>query len=262
MISCGPRRRRPPGPNARRYHAAPERTARLDFLPWEWKEEKDLMFTDRAEAGRQLLPLVSGVRHGGDVTVVGIPRGGVIVAAEIARALESPLAVWVAQRICAPHRPHLALGTVGEDGDMAFDDETLLKYAVSPGYLVDEVRAQRAEAARRSRLYRPEDETMVLQDRHVVLVDDGAASGGSLKAALRGLKHYRPASITIAIPVAPQRLVRELSDEGETFHTLTRPLSVGDVSQFYRSFPAVSDTEVLAALQQSGLALPDTTESR
>jgi putative phosphoribosyl transferase len=227
---------------------------RLDFQPWEWKEEKDLMFADRAEAGRQLLPLLSGIRERGEVTVVGIPRGGVLVAAEIARALQAPLAVWVAQRIRAPHRPQVALGAVGEDGDMAFDEETLCKYAVSPGYLVDEVRAQRAEAARRSRLYRPEDAPIELHGRHVILVDDGAASGGTLRAALRGVKHYGPASLTIAVPVAPQRLVRELTDDGETFRTLTRPLSVGDTAQFYRSFPAVTDAEVLATLQERASA--------
>jgi predicted phosphoribosyltransferase len=78
---------------------------------------------------------------------------------------------------------------------------------------------------------------------------------------LRGLKHYGPASITIAVPVAPQRLVREIAEEGILFHALTRPLSVGDTAQFYRSFPAVTDAEVLAALEHSAPASAETTES-
>ena len=248
LNSVGPRRRRHAGVNARRYHAVPARSPGLDFPAWEWKEEKDLTFADRADAGRRLLPLLGELRGQGEITVVGMPRGGIPVAVEIARALGAPLAVWVAQRIRAPHRPHLALGAVGEDGDLAFHEDVLRKYGISPGYLVDEVRAQRAEAARRAVLYRRDDAGLEIRGRHVVLVDDGAASGGTLRAALRGLKHHAPASITIAVPVAPQRLVRDISGEGETIHTLTRPLSVSGIGQFYRSFPAVTDPEVLAAL--------------
>src|SRR5207248_9299152 len=135
-----------------------------------WTEAKELTFADRADAGRHLLPLLGELRDQPGITVVGQPRGGVPVAAEVARALGAPLAVWVAQRIRAPHRPHLALGADGEDGDLAFHEDVLRKYGISPGYLVDEVRAQRAEAARRAQLYRRDDAMLELRGRHVVLV--------------------------------------------------------------------------------------------
>jgi putative phosphoribosyl transferase len=193
----------------RRYNVPPPRPAKLELPAWDWKDPQQLSFADRAEAGQRLAVHLLEMLPSQEVTVIGIPRGGVQAAAEIARCLSAPLAVWVAKKLCAPHRPHISVATVGEDGDLTFDEEALARYVVPPGYLVDEVRKARMEVSHRASLFRTDDIAAAIQGRHVVLVDDGVASGGTMRAAFRGVKHHGPASITIAAPVAPQRIARD-----------------------------------------------------
>jgi putative phosphoribosyl transferase len=219
----------------------------LELPAWDWKDPQELGFADRAEAGRRLAEHLREQLPQEEVTIVGIPRGGVLVAAEIAGAFSAPLAVWVAQKLHAPHRPHISVGTVAEDGDLTFDEDALARHAVPPGYLVDEVRKLRMEVAHRASLFRTDDIAAALKGRHVVLVDDGIASGGTMRAAFRGVKHHAPASITIATPVAPQRFAREFQ-ETATVLALNQPISVHDVGQFYRAFPEVTDEEILGLL--------------
>lgn len=244
-----PRRRRQRVLSARRYYVAPARVQKLELPAWDWKDPQELSFADRAEAGRRLVEHLREVLPQEEVTVIGIPRGGIPVAREIAAALGAPLAVWLAQKLRAPHRPHISIGTVAEDGDLTFDEDALARYLVSPGYLVDEVRKLRMEVAHRASLFRTDDIAAAIQGRHVVLVDDGIASGGTMRAAFRGVKHHAPASITIATPVAPQRFAREFQETANVL-ALNQPISVHDVGQFYRAFPEVTDEEVLAVVAE------------
>jgi predicted phosphoribosyltransferase len=253
MKSVGPRRRRPAGVNARRYHAAPKRAPGLDIPAWEWKNVADLTFADRVDAARRLHAFMTGFDHAEDVIVVGIPHGGVVVAAELARLMECPLAVWVAQKLHAPNAPSLSLGALGEDGELILHEETLRQYKIRPGYLVEEVRLQRKAVARRAAAFREEQTLDQVQGRRVIVVDDGLATGATLRSTLKGVGHFKPSSITVAVPVATQRLAHELKEDGYVVHTLTQPLTVRDLRHFYRSFPEVTDEEVMIAL---GRALP------
>lgn len=231
----------------RRYHAPPPRPAKLELPAWDWKDPQQLSFADRAEAGRRLADHLRQSLPVEEVTVIGVPLGGVCVAVEIARALAAPLAVWVAKKLSAPHRPHISVATVGEDGDLTFDEEALARHLVPPGYLVDEVRKARMEVSHRASLFRTDDIAPAIQGRHVVLVDDGVSSGGTMRAAFRGVKHHGPASVTIATPVAPQRIAREFEEKARVV-AIHQPITVHDIGAFYRSFPEVTDEEVLAAV--------------
>lgn len=205
-------------------------------------------FADRVDAGRRLAETLHSLHRQSDVTVVGVPKGGVIVAAEIARILAAPLSVWVAQKLRAPAQPGTAIGSVGEDGEMIVHEQSILNLRVQPGYLVDEVRQRRQEVARRARLYRGARDFPSLFGRRVVLVDDGLATGATLLAALRGVRRQQPASIVVAVPVAPAPAALELAGEAGTVRTLAQPLAFGDIGQFYVQFHEVTDDEVMASL--------------
>ncbi len=218
----------------------------------------DLTFADRADAAQRLSALLGDFAASEDVIVVGIPHGGVLVAAEVARRLGATLAVWVAQKLHAPQNPHLSLGALGEDGELILHEHALQQYKIRPGYLVEQVRQQRKAVARRAAAFREEQTLDQVQGRRVIVVDEGLATGATLRATLKGVAHFKPASLTVAVPVAPQPLVHELKSEGYAVHTLTQPLSVRDLSHFYQSFPEVTDAEVMAAL---GRAPEETLES-
>ncbi len=244
----GPPRRIPQGPNARRYHSVPQRPPGLEIAAWEWREAKEVTFADRHDAGRRLVAGLEDLRGQDDVVVIGIPRGGVIVAAEVARALEAPLSIWVSQKLRAPANPKLAIGSLAEDGEMIVDEEQLEKLRVSASYLVDEVRARRAEVARRADLYRQGHAGVELAGKRVILVDDGLATGATMRAALRGVRRQNPAAIIAAAPVAPQKTVNALVAEGSSVQCLTRPLGFGDIGQFYVQYREVTDEEVMTSL--------------
>lgn len=201
-------------------------------------------FSDRREAGRQLAARLGHYRGRSDVTVLGIPRGGVPVADEVARALGAPLDLWIAHKIGAPFNRELAIGAVTGDGTVLLDAELIHELRI-PRKLVEEARDEELRAVRaRAEKLRAGRAPLVLEGRVVILVDDGIATGATTTAGLRALQQHRPARRVLAIPVAPRAVVRQLAKECEELVYLDAPEVFVAVGYFYRDFGQVSDEEV------------------
>jgi predicted phosphoribosyltransferase len=205
-------------------------------------------FADRRAAGQKLGAGLSAFRGQADVIVVGIPKGGVIVAAEISRFLRVPLSVWISQKLRAPDDQNMGLGSLAEDGEMIVNEERLQRLRIPHTYLVEEVRERRREVARCARLYRQGVPTIEVTRKRIILVDDGLNTGQTVLAALRGLKRLKPASIIVAVPVAPSSAARDVAGEASGLRILAEPFGFREVGQNYVQFGAVSDAEVLDTL--------------
>jgi predicted phosphoribosyltransferase len=206
-----------------------------------------MLFVDRRDAGQQLGQRLDRYR-GHDALVLGIPRGGVVVAAEVARHLKAPLDVIVPRKIGAPHNPELAVGALAPDGTAAFDPVLLRYFGYSEETLAGAVEMQREEMERRLRLYRGDRKPPVIADRTVIVVDDGVATGFTVTAALRALRNEGPSTLVLAVPVAPPEVAPALRQEVDDFVCLALPQPFYAVGQFYQCFDETRDAEVIALL--------------
>ncbi|HLA79643.1 MAG TPA: phosphoribosyltransferase family protein [Vicinamibacteria bacterium] len=214
------------------------------------------MFRDREEAGRRLAQRVaeSVSERGAAVLVLGIPRGGVLVAAPVAAALEAGLDVMVPRKLGAPGNPELAIGALAVAGDREFlvlDPRAAAWLEVSDAYLEAERARQRAEIVRRDRAYRGARPPLELGGRVVVLVDDGIATGMTIRAAVAAVRRAAPKEVVVAAPVAPLGSLREIEAAGCRALVLETPWPFGAVGRFYASFDSVEDREVMRVLAAS-----------
>jgi predicted phosphoribosyltransferase len=204
------------------------------------------MFLDRADAGRRLAEVLSG-RFAGSVVVLGIPRGGVIVAEAVARSLGAPLDVVVPRKIGAPRNPELAIGAIAP-GVQVWDLRLIRRLGVPPEYLQTEVRAQEAEIDRRSARYRAGREPITLAGAVVVIVDDGIATGATATAAIRWARKQGAQHVVLAVPVAPPDAVERLAKEADEVVALETPWDFRAVGEWYEAFGQTTDEEVVLAM--------------
>lgn len=216
-----------------------------------------MRFHDHRQAGQELAArLVEWAADGdlGEPVVLALPRGGVPVAAEIARALGTPMDVLVARKIGLPDRPEAGVGAlVGEDAPV-FDEESLAMLGMSEDEFAPEVARQRAELHRREDLYRqgrPDPETA---GRTVVLVDDGLATGVTARAALRHLRGTDPGRLILAVPVGSPEAAEAMRREADDVICLYRPDSFRSVGEWYEEFPQVTDNEVISTLRTPAIS--------
>lgn len=206
------------------------------------------MFTDRIEAGRRLAEAMHEYAGSPDTIVLGIPRGGVIVAAEVADALGLPLDVVVASKIGAPHNPEFAVGAVDEDGRIVAGAVA----GLPAGYL-DAAGAERyAEVRRRAALYRGDREPPVLLGKTAIVVDDGIATGLTVRSAVGFLRSRGAAHIVVATPVMPPDTATALGDIADEVIALETPWDFSAVGRWYREFAQTDDAEVISALRDAG----------
>ncbi|KEI43888.1 phosphoribosyltransferase [Saccharopolyspora rectivirgula] len=205
-------------------------------------------YTDRAHAGQVLASKITALQLA-DPVVLGLARGGVPVAAQVARALRAPLQVCVARKIGAPGQPELALGAVTADGPPTYDDALVRSFGVRPHDLQQDCERERAEARRREQLYQP-SQVVSVAGRDAVLVDDGLATGATARAALRMLRQSDPRTVVLAVPVGAPDAVRALREEADQVVCVLQPVHFAAVGQWYRDFGPTSDEEIHRILQE------------
>lgn len=205
------------------------------------------VFRDREEAGRALAAALHGRVERSRAVILAIPRGGVIVAAPVGRALDAPLDVVIPHKLRAPENPELAIGAVAP-GVRVLDDRLVRALHVPEAYIEEEVAEQEAEIERRMRLYRGDRPRPAFADATAVVVDDGVATGATAVAALRWARAQHPARVVFAAPVGPRSAIRLLARECDDVVILETPSSFRAVGEWYDRFDQVTDREVLDVL--------------
>ena len=184
----------------------------------------------------------------GDLLVLAIPRGGVVVGAEVARELHAPLDVWLARKIGAPGNAELAIGSVSSHGELVLDRRAIAALGVGSQYLQEAIQREREELHRRMIAYRGHADPVRVEGRTVVLVDDGVATGATAFSALAALRRGGAAQRILAVPVAPLEVMPELEKSADSAVVLSAEPFFSAVGQFYEQFGQVSDEEVIALL--------------
>jgi putative phosphoribosyl transferase len=205
-------------------------------------------YEDRRDAGRRLAERLSALAAEKPV-VVALPRGGVPVAKEIADALDAPLEILAVRKLGSPQNPEYGIGAVAEDGTTVVDPEAAAVVGVRNGELDAIVAREVAELARRVRAYRGDRPPLDLENRTVIVVDDGVATGVTDTAGLRAVRRRRPRRVVLAVPVCSPDSLDRLRKEADEVVCLRTPPLLRGVSQYYRDFSQVSDEEVLRDLQ-------------
>lgn len=207
-----------------------------------------MRFADRAAAGRELAARL-GSRPPGDPVVLALPRGGVPVAHEVARALGAPLDVILVRKLGVPWTPEFAMGAIGEGGRRVIDERTVRLAGIRPDTLAAVEHRERAELERRARLYRAGRPRLDLTGRPVVIVDDGIATGATARAACAVAAAHGAATTVLAAPVIPADLLEDLLEVADEVVWVRAPAALGAVGDWYADFTQVTDDEVIALLR-------------
>jgi putative phosphoribosyl transferase len=206
------------------------------------------VFRDRIEAGQRLAAALERYKHCPEGLILGIPRGGVVVALEVSLALRLPLDVLITRKLGAPDNPELAVGALAETGFVHLNEELLSSYPSLARSLEAEEYAQRQEIARRRALYRGGRPLPPLHGRTVILVDDGVATGATYLASVQTLKAAEVGRLVAALPVAPGETARLIADTVEECVVLATPYPFYAVGQYYHDFSQVTDEQVADCL--------------
>lgn len=209
-----------------------------------------MLFRDRSDAGRQLAERLAGYRDEHPV-VLALPRGGVPVGYEIAHALGAPLDVVLVRKLGAPGQPELAMGAVAEGGMVFLNDEIVKMLGVTEDEIAESARRELEEIARRARLYRGDRPPIEPRGRVVILVDDGIATGATMRVAIRALRAKEPKKIVLAVPVAAPDSAQIIRSEVDDFVCLATPEGFYAVGQWYRDFRQTTDGEVIELLRRA-----------
>lgn len=209
------------------------------------------MFNDRSDAGIQLASRLKEYKDKKGVLVLALPRGGVVTGYEIARHLNAPLDIVIVRKIGFPGQPELAIGAVSETGTVVLNDYIISGYGVSKEYIETEASRQKEEIARRVKLYRKGKWLSGLEGKTVILVDDGVATGATMKVAIATLREEKLNKLVVALPVAPSSVAEEIEKMVDEFICIETPLDFMAVGSYYYDFTQVSDKEVVELLRRS-----------
>lgn len=205
-------------------------------------------FSDRLDAGRRLASSLGAYANRADVTVLGLPRGGVPVAAQVAASIHAPLDVLVVRKLGVPSQPELAMGAIAEGGAQVRHHDLIADIGLSPEEVDRAVAVQQIELERRVHLYRGNRAPAPLRDRTVILVDDGLATGATMEAAIASVRRHGPRDVVVAVPVGAADTCRRLGLMADAIVCVRCPEHFGAVGQWYDDFAQTTDDEVTALL--------------
>jgi putative phosphoribosyl transferase len=214
----------------------------------------DHVFRDRHEAGRLLAERLAAYTGRSDVVILALPRGGVPVAFEIAAVLHVPLDVMVVRKLGVPGHEELAMGAIASGGVQVVNQEVVRHLGLSQAVLESVAATEYQELTRRERVYRGSHGAAIVEGRTVILVDDGLATGSTMRAAVAALRRRGPTRIVIAVPTAAPETCEELKTEVDEIVCATTPTPFYGVGQWYDDFSQTTDEEVRDLLEQAALS--------
>lgn len=223
---------------------SPEAHAMLLVRPFSDPPAAERRFVDRRDAGRELAIRLKAYAHREDVTVLALPRGGVPVAAEVAHALEAPLDILVVRKLGLPGQPEYAMGAIASGDVRVLNTQVLQQLAISYSAVELVTRAEVRELHRREKLYRGDRPMPPVEGRQVILVDDGMATGASMRAGVQALREMRPARIVAAVPVSSPETCHLISQDADEVICARTPERFRSVGQWYERFEQTTDEEV------------------
>jgi predicted phosphoribosyltransferase len=209
-----------------------------------------MAYRDRADAGRVLAAQLGHLAGAPGLLVLGLPRGGVPVASEVARALDAPLDVFLARKLGVPQQPELAMGAVASGGVRVLHQAVVDALAIPPEVIDAVADREGAEVARREQSYRAGRPPLDVAGRPVVVVDDGLATGSTMRAAVAALRAQRAGRIVVAVPVGARETCAQLAGEADEVVCPHRPASFHAVGQWYDDFTQTTDEEIRALLKE------------
>ena len=210
-----------------------------------------LIFKDREHAGELLAELLENYREADDTVIIGLPRGGVVTAYAVASALKLPLDVVCPRKVGAPGNPEYAIGAVTETGEAILNDRVITALAVSDALLQKIIEHERDVAKARLKLYRKDRPAKEITGKTVIIVDDGMATGHTMKAAIKSVKAQNPRQVIVAVPVTPPDTIQEILPTVDQVIYLEAPSYFAAVGQFYEEFLPTSDQEVIECLHRA-----------
>jgi putative phosphoribosyl transferase len=214
-----------------------------------------VMFRSRADAGRKLAERLTGYAIRQDVLVLGIPRGGVLVAFEVAQALRAPLDVLLVRKLGTPGQEELAMGAIASGGARVLNQQLIAELGITEEQITDTIAREEAELQRRELMYRGARPGISANGKIVILVDDGIATGSSMIVAVDALRTLHPQKIVVAVPVAPGHAERQLIRIADEFVCVQEPEWFFAIGEFYANFPQTTDAEVRAVLEHAARPL-------
>ena len=209
----------------------------------------DNPFQNRRAAGAELADRLQQYANRDDVVVLALPRGGVPVAYEVARRLAAPLDVFLVRKLGLPAHPELAMGAIASGGVRVLNDDVISWYRVPESIINEVARVEQIELERRERSYRAGEAPVPVAGRTVIVIDDGLATGSSMKAAVQALRALKPARIVVAVPVGSPRTCDQFADIADEIICARMPEDFAAVGQWYRDFSQTSDEEVQTLLR-------------
>jgi putative phosphoribosyl transferase len=216
-----------------------------------------MQFQNRADAGHMLAQKLTTYANRPDVLVLGLPRGGVPVAYQIARTLHVALDIFIVRKLGAPDEPELAIGAIASGGVQVFNQNVLAWLDLSGEMITKIIEKEQEELARRERSYRDKRSPLNVHNKIVIIVDDGLATGSTMQAAVQALKQQRPARLVIAVPVAPPEIYEDFKNLVDEVVCVITPPNMHAIGAWYDDFSQTSDEEVRNLLAHATQISPE-----
>ncbi|OGY41952.1 MAG: phosphoribosyltransferase [Candidatus Buchananbacteria bacterium RBG_13_36_9] len=210
-----------------------------------------MIFKNRQDAGQKLAEKLKEFKDQKETIILALPRGGVVTAFEIAKELNLPLDLVVPRKIGAPHNEEYAIGAITESGEGIFNQEVIDSLKISKEYLNNKVTEEKKEAERRLKTYRQDRPILNLENKTVIIVDDGIATGLTMRAAIKSVREKGAKKIIVAVPVSAKDSLKIIQAEVDKVICLDAPLFFGAVGAFYEDFGQTSDEEVIELMEKS-----------